>query len=53
MSMSYFAYDFLGCIYYGLADTGTVAHHCFAMTGYGVAVLSKMGGTPSLRKFSA
>lgn len=50
ISMSYFAYDFMACIHYKLADTGTVAHHCFALMGFGVAVLSKMGGTSSLSR---
>lgn len=48
LSASYFAYDFLACVYYNLADGGLVAHHSLAICGYGVAILSKYGATPSI-----
>jgi len=32
-SGSYFFYDFLACVYYGLADTGLVVHHVFTLIG--------------------
>jgi len=32
-SCAYFTYDFLACVYYGLADTGLVLHHTLCLLG--------------------
>lgn len=48
VSAAYFAYDFLACVYYELADTALVAHHSLAICGYAMATLSKFGGPSSM-----
>lgn len=48
ISASYFAYDFLGCVYYDLADTSLVCHHALAMSGYGISIISKFGAPSSI-----
>jgi hypothetical protein len=47
-SMSYFAYDFLACLYYDLSDTGLVVHHTTALVGYSFVLLSRIGGVLSV-----
>jgi len=32
-SCAYFIYDFIACVYYGLADTGLVLHHAMCLVG--------------------
>jgi len=32
-SCAYFVYDFIACVYYGLADTGLVVHHGLCLAG--------------------
>lgn len=48
LSMSYFVYDFLACLYYGLVDLGLVIHHSFAIVGYCGAIFGSNGSIYAL-----
>jgi len=38
-SLSYFFYDTVACVYYGIYDLGLVLHHSMVLLGYGSAIL--------------
>jgi len=47
-SLSYFFYDTVACIYYGIYDTGLILHHSMVLLGYGSAILQQYGATEAL-----
>ena len=44
ISISYFVYDLLNCIYYDLCDLPLILHHSLAVFGYSSSVYTKYGG---------
>jgi hypothetical protein len=51
MSWSYFFYDFLSCVYYGICDKNLVIHHGLCVLGYAVMELEGYGGTEVLSNY--
>lgn len=43
LSLSYCIYDFVACLYFGLADAGLVIHHTLCVLGFGSAILEGYG----------
>lgn len=50
VSMSYFTYDLLACMYYDLTDAGLYIHHLLVIFGYVMDELYGYGGTETLSK---
>lgn len=47
-SLSYCIYDFVACVYFGLADGGLVLHHSLCVLGFGSALWQGYGAIDSL-----
>lgn len=52
ISMSYFTYDLLACMFYGLTDFGLYLHHGLVIFGYAVDEYMGYGGTETLSTLS-
>jgi hypothetical protein len=48
ISVSYFIYDFIACLYYGIYDQNLVIHHTSAITGFLIAMFSENGAKISI-----
>lgn len=43
LSLGYFVYDLIACLYFGLWDSKLIIHHALAMAGFGYSLLSGNG----------
>jgi hypothetical protein len=48
VSVSYFIYDFIACIYFGIYDQNLIIHHTSAITGFLIAFYSQHGAKISI-----
>ena len=48
VSVSYFIYDFIACLYYGIYDQNLIIHHTSAITGFLIALFSNQGAKISI-----
>lgn len=51
MSMAYFTYDLIACIYYHLTDSGLYIHHFLVIFGYLMDEVYGYGGTETLSNY--
>lgn len=50
ISSSYFTYDLIACIYYGLSDKALVLHHIITVSGQVLGTYTNFGGTSLICK---